>query len=128
MPHLVAQITQIEIDTEAQWIAKQFLDGPREQDRFCQVTQDANDYDFALNHQLIINCSTEHFDQDGWYKNVPKGRVLAIQSTNNTREPTHVNTMQRLSHFTAKYPLEITFYSGYIDVTDYRRYMRIGRV
>lgn len=128
MPNLVAQITQIEIDPEAQWIAKQFLDDARTHDKFCQVTQDANGYDFSLNHHLIINCSTEHFADNTWFSNIPKSRFVALQSTDNTKEPTHVNCVFEMKDFRIRYPLEMTLYHGYTDLPDYRRYMRIGRI
>ena len=128
MPHLVDQITQIDIDPEAQWIAKQFLSEPRAQEKFFQLTQDANEYDFGFNHHLIINCSTEHFSENKWYENIPKSRLVAVQSTDNIVEPTHINCVRDLTEFRAKYPVEMTLFQGELNLGNYLRFMRVGRL
>ncbi len=127
MPHLVIHIRQIELDPEAQWIAKPFLADARAQKKFFQTTQDANDFDFGKYYHLVINCSTEHFAENKWYENVAKSRLVAIQSTDNTLEPTHINCVRDLTEFRVKYPVEMTLFRGELKLETYSRFMRIGR-
>lgn len=75
----------------------------------------------------IINTSCEHIaDFPGWWKLVPKGKLLVLQSNNFRSPPEHVNCVNGLDEFTAAAPMQEVLYRGELDLPDYKRFMLVG--
>lgn len=81
--------------------------------------------------QLFINTSCEHINNDIWLKNIPKGSLVLLQSTN-MPHPEHTNCASNLDQFVAKYGGFITLLeSEQIDFNypdkEFSRFMLLGR-
>jgi hypothetical protein len=75
----------------------------------------------------IINTSCEHivnFSQ--WYENIPSGVMVILQSNNFFEIPEHINCSSSLEAFAEQTPMSLVLYQGELDLTKYKRYMRIG--
>ena len=77
-------------------------------------------------YNMIINTSAEHMTDD-WFKRVPKGCTVAIQ-TNDFHEITeHINTVNDLESLQKKYKMSEIYYIGVRDCDRYNRFMIIGK-
>jgi hypothetical protein len=85
------------------------------------------------NTQVVINCSPEHMKNTDWYKKVPVGTLVCVQSISITDSayPWLISTphySQEDMHL--KYPMSSLNYSGQIRIDygswGYDRYMIIG--
>ena len=75
----------------------------------------------------IINTSCEHIlDFNAWYKNIPSGMLLILQSNNYFEIDDHVNCVQSISEFSSQTPMSTVLYEGELDLGKYKRFMRIG--
>jgi len=75
----------------------------------------------------IINTSCEHIDNfDVWYSNIPKGKIIVLQTNNFFEVTEHINCSNSLEEFTKQTPMHTIFYSGELTLEKYTRYMRIG--
>lgn len=113
---------------------------------FQAITQDSNkwqyhhgligDYSIDIPHSdisvenVIINTSTEHFKNDEWFKNIPDGRLIALQSTDMTH-PTHINTVKGLHDMKKRFPMSKYYFKGskffaYSKIKKFYRFMLIG--
>jgi hypothetical protein len=76
---------------------------------------------------LVINTSCEHIpDLQGWLALLPGGLPVLLQSNNYASEPTHVNIVRSLRHFTESARLSQLLYSGELKLRNYTRFMLIG--
>jgi hypothetical protein len=89
----------------------------------CSLKPKLNDPD------LIINTSTEHFDNIEWWENIPKGAYVALQG-NNMAHDDHVIHSASLADFCQTYPLDKILYKGELEFTypdwNFTRFMQIG--
>jgi hypothetical protein len=77
----------------------------------------------------IINTSCEHIiDFDSWYKKIPEGKLVILQSNNFTEVEEHVNCVKDSLHFAEMSPLSKVLFTGELPLEKYTRYMRIGYV
>jgi hypothetical protein len=77
---------------------------------------------------LVINTSCEHIpDLQGWLALLPPGMPVLLQSNNYASEPTHVNIVRSLRHFTDSAGLSRLVYSGELELKNYTRFMLIGQ-
>ena len=75
----------------------------------------------------IINTSCEHIDNfDAWYSNIPKGKIVVLQTNNFFEVNEHINCSESLEEFNKQTPMHTVFYSGELTLEKYTRYMRIG--
>jgi len=75
----------------------------------------------------IINTSCEHIkDFDIWYDNIPKGKIVVLQSNDFFDVAEHINCVSSLTEFTEQTPLTTVLYQGELPLEKYTRYMRIG--
>lgn len=73
----------------------------------------------------IINCACEHLSPD-WFTRIPQGKLVLLQSTNDTSSKGHINPMSDLKQFHAEYPLDCV-YTGTLELENGRkRFMLIG--
>jgi hypothetical protein len=78
---------------------------------------------------LIINTSTEHFDEMDWFHNIKPGTRVILQG-NNMPHDDHFIHSQSLKMFIDNYPLTSIYYTGELDFKypswGFTRYMIIG--
>ena len=78
----------------------------------------------------IINTSCEHIANfSDWYSNIPKDKLVILQSNNFTKLDEHVNCSNSLKEFSESIHMSETLYEGELDLTDqggYIRFMKIG--
>lgn len=75
----------------------------------------------------VINTSCEHIaDFSKWYKKIPRGRTVILQSNNFVDIEEHVNSHSTLEEFVASAPMRKTMYEGHLDLGEYQRFMKIG--
>jgi hypothetical protein len=87
--------------------------------RMCRPITDSPD--------TVINTSCEHIENfTEWYKNIPRGTKLILQSNNYFDLEEHVNCSYNLQSFDKKTPMGITTFKGSLDLPSYTRFMKIG--
>ena len=74
---------------------------------------------------IIINTSCEHMD-DTWFKNIPAGKTICLQTNDYFSNEQHINCCKDLDDAIAKYPMSKTIYTGEIETAEYNRFMIIG--
>ena len=95
---------------------------------FKAITADCNK--IAVEADLIINTSTEHFQTKEWFDNIPYGTRVILQGNNMPHYDHHVNS-ENLQQFINHYPLSKYRYSGQLDFEyptwSFSRFMTIGQ-
>lgn len=96
------------------------------------ITGDSNNVSYD-GTQVVINCSPEHMKDTSWYKKVPDGTLMCIQSISVTDPlyPWFITTPHySVDDMKSKYPMSSVNYSGQIRIDygswGYDRYMLIG--
>jgi hypothetical protein len=75
----------------------------------------------------IINTSCEHINNfSDWYRKIPAGKLLILQTNNYFDLQEHVNCSDSLASFGDITPMEQVLYEGSLDCGQYVRFMRIG--
>jgi len=75
----------------------------------------------------IINTSTEHIeDFQDWYSKIIPGQLIVLQNNNYFEIKEHVNCSKTLEEFSKKTPMSNVLYEGELDLTQYKRFMKIG--
>jgi len=88
-------------------------------------TRDGREIELKLTPDLIINTSCEHMD-DSWFKNIPRGTLVCLQTNNYFENEQHVNCVASVNEAISKYKFSKLFYSGELDTQMYKRFMLIG--
>ena len=89
---------------------------------------DANTLDYRQlgRNGVVINTSLTDMPGQGWFDNIPKGTLVAMQS----RDHDPGNAAHRTQDITDQYPLSEIIYAGELKLndpeTEYTRYMVIG--
>lgn len=124
----IAAIESIDIDPAVAPIARTLLAGMA--GRFTAVTCDMYALDYAGGRPgLVVNTSCEHIpDLRRWLALLPPGTGVLLQSNDYFAEPSHVNCMPSLAAFAKAAGLAETSFSGELAMTNYTRFMLIGRV
>jgi hypothetical protein len=124
----VKQIRSYDIDKFAEPIADMINENWVYQSwKFKAFTEDCNA--IYTGADLVINTSTEHFENLQWWRNIPDGTRVVLQGNNMPHED-HVVVTSTLAEFCVQYPLTETLYAGekefvYPDWV-FSRYMVIG--
>jgi len=96
--------------------------------KFKAHTADCN-YPLQGNPDLIINTSTEHFEQMAWFDMIEPGTRVILQG-NNLIHDDHFGNATDLTDFEEKYKLTTIAYSGSMDFVypdwKFTRFMIIG--
>jgi hypothetical protein len=97
--------------------------------KFKAVTADCNKLEFTYEKpDIVINCSTEHFESIDWFKSVPVGTLMVLQSNNMVHED-HWSCFATCDEFTQFFNLN-TLYQGTLDFVyptwKFSRFMIIG--
>jgi hypothetical protein len=75
----------------------------------------------------IINTSCEHIENfEAWFKSIPTGKLIVLQSNNYFEIEEHVNCSASLEDFSNSCPMTVTLFEGEIDLFKYKRFMKIG--
>ncbi len=74
----------------------------------------------------IINTSCEHTGPD-WFKNIPRNKLVILQSNNFWTGDGHVNCVTDIDEFKQMFPLKTTYYNGDLNFDKYSRFMLIGK-
>lgn len=133
-PHTHHHIKGIDIDPKAIELA----------DRFCQAwtiqpnvkisnsVADANTFDY-FGHNVVINCSLEHMDNDEWYKRIPNGTLVCLQASDvNIQDKSWdiKNYIPTLDYLNQKYPMSFYLFRNFKNFEygnlKYNRFMCIG--
>lgn len=112
--------------------------------RFKAITQDIHDINFEKHSwqcwsnknkrmsklitdvpDTIINTSCEHTGTE-WFKNIPSGKLVILQSNDSLKEDGHVNPAVDLEEFKMMYPMSTIYYDGSMKFEKYTRFMLIG--
>jgi hypothetical protein len=91
---------------------------------------DANNVNYTQEKiNCVINTSTEHFNNNNWFKNIDKGTLVLLQS-NDLLIDEHVSRPDSLDDFIKTYPLTSLKFSGTMNFQfknmSYNRHMIIG--
>jgi len=91
---------------------------------------DANNVIYAQEKiNCVINTSTEHFDNNNWFKNIDEGTLVLLQG-NDLIIDDHVSRPESLEYFINKYPVKNLKFSGTMNFQfknmSYNRHMIIG--
>lgn len=89
----------------------------------------------ARTHEIVINCSVEHFANNDWFHKLPKGTLVCIQSTDATsiEHPWFVTQPSpTMESFREKFPVSEVLYAGTNRIQyahlGYNRFMLIGKI
>lgn len=75
----------------------------------------------------IINTSCEHLpDFVGWYRLIPRGKLVILQANDYHEVEEHVNTYNTADEFSASAPMSKLLYKGELELEKYKRFMLIG--
>ena len=141
----INKIRSFDIDDSCRTIAETFNKPWVKKDwKFKTCTQDIHEIDFNLHKynvkradgtdceledtpDTIINTSCEHIlDFDSWYKKIPKGKLICLQSNDYVAIDEHVNCVKDSLHFAQMAPLSKVLFTGELPLEKYTRFMRIG--
>jgi hypothetical protein len=102
----INSVRSIDIDNEACEIADLINKAWVWQNwQFKSVCEDANTFQYtAKEFNLVINTSVEHIPGQQWFKNIPKGTLVAIQSNDMTHDD-HCHNHTSLEHFIEDFKL-----------------------
>jgi len=125
----VKTVRSFDLDPACELVADMINENWVYQDwQFKAFTKDCNKI-IPDNVDLIINTSTEHFHNDQWFQNIPKGTCVALQGNNMPHDDHHITTKD-LFHFCNQFPLSKIYYKGQKDFVypnwQFSRYMIIG--
>lgn len=100
--------------------------------KFKAITRDVNEQRWTMPYNdssLVINTSTEHFDDQAWFFKIPKGVYVAVQSTDMPHEE-HINNVYSIEELKNRYPLGDVLYTGEKEFEcngePFKRFMVIG--
>ena len=128
----IKHIRSFDIDAECEVIADQLMENyVWQQWKFKAVTADCNKIDFNTEQpDLVINCSTEHFDSLEWFDAIPEGTLLALQN-NDMPHDQHSTCVGGLKEMIERFPLQDIKFTGQMDFCyptwQFSRFMIIGR-
>ncbi|MEE9316930.1 MAG: class I SAM-dependent methyltransferase [Rhodospirillales bacterium] len=96
---------------------------------FTAVTADMYALDFEdAPFDLVVNTSCEHVtDIGGLLDRIPAGTLLVLQSNNYYGIEGHVNCVDDLESFKGQAPMADVMFEGGLELSNYTRFMIIGR-
>lgn len=98
--------------------------------KFKSFTIDCNFLQYDERPNIVINTSTEHFDSQLWFENIPSNTTVVLQS-NNMKHDDHITCFETLDEFVKFYPVNMLLYKGQLDFSypdwKFSRYMLIGK-
>ena len=130
----ISRVVSLDIDPRCAAIALAVNATHVRAGKFTALTADMLDYDYGSEgsprstEDLVVNTSCEHVeDLDRWYRRIPAGQLLALQSNDYFACNEHVNCVPDLAAFRAQVPMREVLYAGERKFRRYVRFMLIGR-
>ena len=133
----IGKVTSVDIDPRCEAIARSVNATHVRAGRFDARTADMLDLDYGppiadaadpRAADLVINTSCEHLpDFDRWWKRIPAGQQLVLQSNDYFACDQHVNCVPDLAAFRAQAPMARVIFAGERRMKRYVRFMLIGR-
>lgn len=125
----IGRVVSVDIDPRCAAIAESLNATHVRAGRFVARTADMLDIDYdADRFDLVINTSCEHLCEFGrWYRRIPAGQLLVLQSNDYYACQEHVNCVPDLAAFRAQAPIGDLLFSGERKLRRYVRFMQIGR-
>lgn len=129
----IEKITSFDIDPQATAGAKVLNEAYSFATTFEAHTQDINELDYTAFDgppDIVINTSTEHVHGAEWYRNIPKGTLIAIQSTDMPHDDHHFMVKSELDLLSYYDPSELYFRGTKrfeYETWGFNRFMFIGR-
>ncbi|HET7095741.1 MAG TPA: class I SAM-dependent methyltransferase [Casimicrobiaceae bacterium] len=129
----ISRVVSLDIDPRCAAIALAVNATHVRAGKFTALTADMLDYDYAGEGaspaaDLVVNTSCEHVeDLDRWYRRIPAGQLLALQSNDYFACTEHVNCVPDLAAFRGQVPMRDVLYAGERKFRRYVRFMLIGR-
>lgn len=126
------RIINVDLDGKAIADGKRIIGKLGLDDQISSINADVNhiSYTDLGEDGLVVNTSCNNIEDLGWFGNIPKGAMVALQSRNN--DPGAVNQHRSISDFTESYKLSTVLFKGEIsleeDGSSYDRFMLIGIV
>ena len=125
----VDKIRSLDVDPSCEPVANMINENwVWQESKFKAFTQDCNNFEPVFG-DLVINTSTEHFENKSWFDNIPKGTRVVLQGNNMPHED-HIIYSDTLEDFMAEYPLSRYTYTGAKEFKyskwSFTRYMIIG--
>lgn len=125
----VNKIRSLDIDPSCEAVADMLNENWVYQEwKFKALTQDCNNFQGQYG-DLIINTSTEHFDNKDWFDKIPSGTRVVLQG-NNMPHDDHIVHSHSLEDFVNEYPLADYVFQGqkefFYPDWSFTRYMVIG--
>lgn len=102
-------------------------------ERFTAATADMHALDYGAPRRgeapdLVVNTACEHLaDFAAWYRRIPPGQLVALQSNDYVAIAEHVNCVANLDAFRAQAPLSEVLFAGARAHKKYTRFMLVGR-
>jgi len=95
--------------------------------RFKSFVADINSDLEYISVGTVINTSCEHVKSNQWFKNIPDGRLVVLQSNNGYDiADDHINCVDSVEEMKQKYKMSHILYDGELDVINFKRFMLIG--
>lgn len=133
-PNSYQSILGIDVDPNVKNIADKLCEGWMMCDTCIvkNITADVNNL-FYQGYNVVINCSVEHMNNNGWFENIMPGTLVCLQSSNIVEADSTwniINPNRTIEELQNKYPLSHTLFLGEKDITyeswGYKRLMLIG--
>ena len=131
----IKSIRSFDIDADCEHVADAILENwVWKEWKFKSFTADCNTLNPYIGHNghvpdLIINTSTEHFQELTWWNNIPNGMMVALQG-NNMPHADHYVAHTDVESFAITYPMKETYFKGQLDFKyptwKFSRFMTIG--
>ena len=133
------QVFSFDLDPDCQRVAEHLNRHHVDRKRFAAVTRDMNQLNYdndeinvagerrSLCPGLVINTSCEHIrDFDLWFRAIPEGMPLVLQSNDYYSLDEHVNCVPDVETFIQQAPMSRLMFNGVLQMKRYRRFMLIG--
>jgi len=128
----VERVISVDIDPSCEPVARSLNHTHVETGRFEPLTADMYELDYRgvglAVPDTIINTSCEHLMRfDDWYRRIPEGMLMALQSNDFFDYEGHVNCVPTLRALRDQAPLAEVLFEGELKLKKYTRFMLIGR-
>lgn len=122
------QLTVVDLVKEHIDYAEKVLDVIRCQTKLNCILGDSN-YIVYDTDSLILNVSVDNMLGDDWYRNIPSGSTVVLQSRSGGHDD-NINPVETLVELDNKFPMNTTMFLNSLPfeypVRSYNRHMKIG--
>jgi len=122
------KIINVEIDRQSLRQGQSIAKKMGIEDQVEPMLKDANELDYRQlgSNGLVINTSCLDMKNEGWFDNIPKGTLVALQARDNAGKE-----YKSINKFSKDYSLGQVLFKGSVELkdpeTEYQRFMLIGK-